>query len=138
MLKQYAAAIADDFANGLSLEIVLEKYNFEKTSDLGEWMCRQGYRWDVVSHRYVEDSSIRKEEFMFEQLATHQRLNDQQLFDSLEAQLASMKKLLQGAFPVRLSGSVRQELLYYCEAHSYQVDDFIEQSIIEKMKREGR
>lgn len=134
-VKKYAKVVAEEFEEGVSLEAILEKYEFERTSDLGEWMYQQGYRWDPLEHRYVEDERMTEEEFQFEQLLTHQRLNDRELFDALETNLSSMKKLLQGAFPVRLSGRVRSELLYFCDVHHYTVDEFIEEAIVEKMQR---
>ncbi len=134
-LKRYAAMIANDFEEGISLEAILEKYEFERTSDLGEWMCQQGYRWNVYKHRYEEDDRIRADEFQFERLSTHQRLNDRELIEALETNLSSMKKLLQGAFPIRLSGRVRSELLYFCDVHRYTVDEFVEEAIVEKMKK---
>ena len=135
-LAETAQRIARQFEEGMSLSLILDEHGFENVSALGEWMAQQSFRWNVVEHRYEFVEELDVSMFEFDQPTTHQRLNEQDLFQELEDHLGMMKQLLQGAFPVHLTVRVRHDMLNYCEQRGETADEFIERAIVEQLKRE--
>ena len=135
-LQQTAWRITRQFEEGISLALILEEHGFENVSALGEWMAQQSFRWNVEEHRYERVDKLDFSAFEFDQPPTHQRLNENELFHGLEEHLGMMRKMLQGAFPVQLTATIRHEMLNYCERQGYTADEFIERAIVEQLKRD--
>lgn len=135
-LSEMAHRIARQFEDGISLSLILEEHGFEHVSALGEWMAQQSFRWNVGEHRYEFVEGLDVSSFEFDQPATHQRLNEHDLFQGLEEHLGMMRKMLQGAFPVQLTARVRHDLLNFCEQRGETADEFIERAIVEQLMRE--
>lgn len=135
-LQKTAWRIARQFEEGISLALILEEHGFENVSALGEWMAQQSFRWNVEKHRYERVEHLDLSTFEFDQPSTQQRLNEHELFHGLEEHLGMMRKMLQGAFPVQLTATVRHDMLNYCERHGYTADEYIERAIVEQLKRD--
>ncbi len=134
--KRIAQCIVRQFEQRVPLDVILDEHGFESVSDLGEWMCLAHYRWDVREHRYIYDREVQRSEFQFDERSTYQRLNERELLNELEEQLSSMRQLLQGAFPVKITTTLRQSVLTHCQQYGYNVDTFIEEAIAEKLEKE--
>ncbi len=132
-----ASIIAKQIEEDVGLGDMLRTHDFDTPLALGNYMYQQGYRFIVSEHRYVYDATLINQELALPlpvtEVNVRERLSETKLMNVLEKQVATMKELLAGAYPIKLTRSTKWELIDYCEQHDLSVDDFVEGAILEKV-----
>ena len=130
-----AQFIADQIAEGVKLADILTQHEFDSSLALGQYMYQQGYRFSPATHRYhFEQGLVNQQlELPLTQVNLRERLSEARLVDALESQLKTIRQLIDGAFPIKLSESTKRQLVAYCDFHHLSVDAFIEAAILDKL-----
>lgn len=130
-----AQVIAEQIATGVRLAEILTQHEFDSSLALGQYMYQQGYRFSPNTHCYTYEERLVNQqlELPLTQVNVRERLNESRLLEALDTQVATMKQLFDGAFPVKLSVSTKRQLVAYCEYHHLSVDAFVEAAVLNKL-----